>query len=404
MITGSVRSWLRDIHLYLALLFGVLFVSAGLTGVLLAWNHELDAALNPALLQSRAPAAAAPLTPEKVEAALARLAQLPGYGKPTNLMLPDDAHDVFVAWYRPAVRHKTLFGTDLQRQVMLDQYTLEVLGERNYGEFGLSRPLLMPTLFHLHRYLLAGEGGKMVTGVTGGMLFLTAMLGLVLWWPKMNWTSLRKALTVRGHLTSRQFNYSLHRAAGFFMTPVLATLGFSGLAMNLPDVVRPVIGAVSTLESNDKLANGAAEGRKLITASAAMAAAQRAVPQGRISRVTLGTAKAPYEVRMRQAAEVRKGDGNTRISVDAYSGEVLRVRDPLKAPAGDTFLNWMFPLHTGEAFGLPGRVLISFTGFALLLFMVTGVVLWLGRSAIRRKALRAKEVAEPVLQKIVKVG
>lgn len=404
MITGSVRSWLRDIHLYLALLFGVLFVSAGLTGVLLAWNHELDAALNPALLQSRAPAAAAPLTPEKVEAALARLAQLPGYGKPTNLMLPDDAHDVFVAWYRPAVRHKTLFGTDLQRQVMLDQYTLEVLGERNYGEFGLSRPLLMPTLFHLHRYLLAGEGGKMVTGVTGGMLFLTAMLGLVLWWPKMHWTSLRKALTVRGHLTSRQFNYSLHRAAGFFMTPVLATLGFSGLAMNLPDVVRPVIGAVSTLESNDKLANGAAEGRKLITASAAMAAAQRAVPQGRISRVTLGTAKAPYEVRMRQAAEVRKGDGNTRISVDAYSGEVLRVRDPLKAPAGDTFLNWMFPLHTGEAFGLPGRVLISFTGFALLLFMVTGVVLWLGRRAIRRKALRAKEVAEPVLQKIVKVG
>lgn len=405
MITGSLRSWLRDIHLYLALLFGVLFVSAGTTGVLLAWNHELDAALNPALLQSRAvPPEAAPVTPEKVEAVLARLSQLPGYGKPGNLMLPDDQHDVFVAWYRPAVRNKTLFGTDLQRQVMVDQYTLEVLGERNYGEFGLSRPLLMPTLFHLHRYLLAGEFGKWVTGVTGCMLFLTSLMGLVLWWPKATWTLIRKSLTVRGHLTSRQFNYSFHRAAGFFMTPLLAMLGFSGMVMNLPDVVRPVIGAVSTLEPNDKLANGAADGRKLITASAAMAAAQGAVPEGRISRVTLGSAKAPYEIRMRQAAEVRKGDGNTRISVDAYSGAVLRVRNPLSAPSGDNFLNWMFPLHTGEAFHLPGRILISITGITPLLFMVTGLVLWLGRRAMRRQARQLAQSSAPMSERVQKVG
>jgi uncharacterized iron-regulated membrane protein len=404
MIKGSLRSWLRDIHLYLALLFGVLFVSAGLTGVLLAWNHELDAALNPALLHSHAAADAAPPNPEKVEAAIARLTQLPGYGKPTMLMLPDDAEDVFIAWYRPAARQKTLFGTDLQRQVMLDQYTLEVLGERNYGEFGLSRPLLMPTLFHLHRYLLAGEGGKTVTGVTGLMLFLSSLLGLALWWPKTNWTSLRKSLTVRGNLTSRQFSYSFHRAAGFFVTPVLALLGFSGMVMNLPDVVRPLIGAMSTLEPTDKLANSAAEGRKVISVTAAMASAQHALPDGRISRVTLGTLKAPYEIRMRQSAEVRKGDGNTRISIDAYSAEVLRVRNPLTAPSGDTFLNWMFPLHTGEAFGLPGRMLISFTGMMPLLFMVTGLVLWLGRRALKRKALQPGEVAQPLPQKVVKAG
>lgn len=404
MIKGSLRSWLRDIHLYLALLFGVLFVSAGLTGVLLAWNHELDAALNPALLHSHAAADAAPPNPEKVEAAIARLTQLPGYGKPTMLMLPDDAEDVFIAWYRPAARQKSLFGTDLQRQVMLDQYTLEVLGERNYGEFGLSRPLLMPTLFHLHRYLLAGEGGKTVTGVTGLMLFLSSLLGLALWWPKTNWTSLRKSLTVRGNLTSRQFSYSFHRAAGFFVTPVLALLGFSGMVMNLPDVVRPLIGAVSTLEPTDKLANSAAEGRKVISVTAAMASAQHALPDGRISRVTLGTLKAPYEIRMRQSAEVRKGDGNTRISIDAYNAEVLRVRNPLTAPSGDTFLNWMFPLHTGEAFGLPGRMLISFTGMMPLLFMVTGLVLWLGRRALKRKALQPGEIAQPLPQKVVKIG
>ena len=41
------------------------------------------------------------------------------------------------------------------------------------------------------------------------------------------------------------------------------------------------------------------------------------------------------------------------------------------------FLSWLFPLHTGEAFGLPGRIFISLFGFAPLAFMVTGLVIWL---------------------------
>ncbi|HEY0587104.1 MAG TPA: PepSY-associated TM helix domain-containing protein, partial [Pseudoduganella sp.] len=137
---------------------------------------------------------------------------------------------------------------------------------------------------------------------------------------------------------------------------------------------------------NGKVANGPAEGRQPISVAAALEVAQQRVPQGRLSRVTLGSAKAPYEIRMRQAGEIREGDGNTRVSVDAFSGAVLRVRDPLKAAAGDSFLNWQFPLHTGEAFGMAGRVLVSFSGLAPLAFMVTGLVLWLGRRTMHRKA------------------
>lgn len=394
MLTGLLRARLRDLHLYASLLFGALFVLAGLTGVPLAWMHELDAVLNPSLMHSRAAAgqpAAAP-TPLQVQAALDKLSVMPGYGKPTQLMLPHAEDDVYVAWYRQPKKDGA-FETDVSRQVMLDRYSLAVLGERNWGEFGVSRPLLMPSLFHLHRYLFAGEVGKTVIGITGLFLTITSLLGLALWWPKYTWASLQKALTVRGTLTSRQFNYSFHRAAGFFMTPVLAVLGFSGMAMNLPEWVRPVVGVVATLEPNTKPANGPAEGRKPISVSAALEAAQQHLPQARLSRVTLGSAKAPYEIRMRQPGEVREGDGNTRVSVDTFSGAVLRVRDPLTAAAGDTFLNWQYPLHTGEAFGLPGRVLVSVSGLAPLLFMVTGLVLWLGRRAMQRKARAAAALA-----------
>lgn len=391
MLIGLLRARLRDIHLYVSLVFGALFVLAGLTGTPLAWMHELDGALNPDLLHSRnadGQPDAAP-APQQVQAAYDRLAGDAAYGKPSQLMLPHAASDVYVAWYRQPARDKGLFDGDVSRQVMLDRYTLQVLGERNWGEFGLTRPLFMPSLFHLHRYLFAGEFGKTLIGISGLLLTLTSLLGLALWWPKHSWSSLRKALTVRGAPSSRQFNYSLHRAAGFFMTPVLAVLGFTGMAMNLPDWVRPVVGAVATLEPNGKLANGPAEGRKPLSVAAALAAAQQRVPQGRLSRVALGSAKAPFEIRLRQPGEVRQGDGLTRVSVDAFSGAVLRVRDPLTAAAGDTFFNWQFPLHTGEAFGLAGRLLVSVSGLAPLLFMVTGLVLWLGRRAMHRRAASA---------------
>jgi len=398
MLTGLLRARLRDIHLYVSLVFGGIFVVAGLTGVAIAWTHELDAMLNPGLLHSHAAHGApdAAPTPAQVQAAFERLAAEPGYGKPTQLMLPYEADDVYVAWYRKPKQEKGSFDTDVARQVMLDRYTLAILGERNYGEFGLSRELVMSSLFHVHRYLFAGEVGKTVTGISGLLLTLTSLLGLVLWWPKHTWSALRKALAVRGALNSRQFQYSFHRTAGFVMTPVLAVLGFTGMAMNLPDWVRPVVGAVATMEPNGKLANGPAEGRKPISVSAALAAAQQQVPQGRLSRIAIGSSKAPYEIRMRQPDEVREGDGLTRVSVDAFSGAVLRVRDPLKAAAGDTFFNWQFPLHTGEAFGLAGRVLVSFSGLAPFAFMLTGLLLWLGRRKMHRLASikQAKKVAK----------
>ena len=111
-----------------------------------------------------------------------------------------------------------------------------------------------------------------------------------------------------------------------------------------------------------------------------MQAAQARYPDARISRIALPVKPSePYEIRLRQADEIRKGDGATRITIDAYSGEALQVRDPLRAPGGDSFLNWLFPLHSGEAFGTAGRIFISCFGVVPLLFLVTGLGMYLKR-------------------------
>ncbi|CUI03815.1 PepSY-associated TM helix domain-containing protein [Massilia antarctica] len=374
---------IRFVHLWAGLIFGTVLVVLGLTGSALAWMHELDVLLNPGLLQVAPPpgmarGAAMRVAPATVQAATLRLLRDARYGRPSQLMFPERAGDVFVAWYRDPKQLASDWNVAVSRQVMLDPATLAVTGERTWGEFGFSRPQLMSTLFHIHRYLVAGEVGKTVIGVTGVALLLLAMTGIVLWWPRMTAAAIKGALTVRHGGNWPRFNFQLHRAGGFFAAPVLLVLAVSGVYFNMPQWVLPVVGAVATLTPAGKTVNRSALDAAPVTPHDAMVAAQAQFPSARVSRLALPAKPGqPYEIRLRQPDELRAGDGATRVSIDAGDATVLRTVDPQRALAGDRFLSWMYPLHTGEAFGIAGRTFIGIFGMVPLMFFVSGLVIWI---------------------------
>ncbi|GAB3400071.1 PepSY-associated TM helix domain-containing protein [Massilia agilis] len=376
-----MKRYVRLVHLWTGLIFGTILALQGLTGTLLSWRHELDRALNPGLLHVAPPAGmqdGAPLrvSPATAQAAFDRLAADARYGRPNMLMFPERAGDVFIAWYRPAPAPTWTQG--VTRQVMLDPATLAVTGERNWGEPGLTRALLMPTLFHLHRYLMAGEGGKVVVAIEGVALVLAALSGVIVWWPRMAAAAIRHAFTVRYGGSWPRLSFQLHRTAGFFVAPLFVLSGFSGVQFNKPDWVAPVIRLAGPAAPAGKVLNRSAPAQPRVTPSAALERAQAQFPLARISRLTLpASAKQPYEIRVRQDGELRQGDGATRISVDAGDGSVLRVSDPLRATGAEGLVSTLFPLHTGEAFGLAGRAFISFYGLMPLAFFVTGLVVWM---------------------------
>lgn len=382
MVRTQTRSRFQTIHLCLGLSLGGIFLLLGLTGSAIAWRHELDRMLNPDLFESKATAtpgltvhSSAALTPAQAQAAIDRLKDDPRYGQPAQLILPQQADEVFVAWYPLAPSSEaSLLTTPVSRQVMLNPHTLQVNGERNWGELGLSRRLLMPTLFHLHRYLAAGEPGKTLIGLCGLGLLIMVLSGLVLWCPKLQRKALLQALSIAYRGSWPRLNYSAHRAAGFFAAPVFLVLGFSGWYFNLPKWVTPLVSSVATVSASDKPVNLAPHGGTRVSPHQVLDAAQALYPHARLSRIVLPTkVSMPYEIRLRQPGELRQGDGATRIAIDAWSGAILQVRDPLRAPAGDRFLNTLFPLHSGEAFGLAGRMFISGFGVLPLLFLATGL-------------------------------
>lgn len=387
-----MKPFVRKLHLWTGLIFGLILALQGLTGALLAWRHELDAWLNPTLLHVAPPPGMQRgeelrVAPPQAQAALERLARDPAYGKPNMLMFPERAGDVFVAWYRPAPG-AGLWQQPVTRQVMLDPATLAVTGERNWGEAGLSRPLLVPTLFHLHRYLLAGDGGKVVVAVEGVLLAIAALTGIVVWWPRLTRAALWKAVTFRLAGPWPRFAFQSHRAAGFWVTLPLLFLALSGVHFNMPEWTRPLVALAGPVTPNAKLSNKA-KATEPVPPAAAMEAAQARFPQARVSRLSLpANPQQPYEIRLRQPGEWRQGDGATRVSVDASDGAVLRAVDPLAAQGGDRVTALLFPLHTGEAFGNAGRGAITAFGLVLAALFPTGLTIWLALRPRKRKAGR----------------
>jgi uncharacterized iron-regulated membrane protein len=388
----NMKHLTRTLHLWTGLIFGAILVLQGLSGSILAWRQELDRMLNPSLLQVAPPPgmrAGAPLrlAPAAVQAATQALARDPRYGAPGMLSLPARAGEVIIAWYRPApALGGPAWRQPVTRQVMLDPATLTVTGERNWGEAGWSRELLLPTIFQFHHYLLAGEVGKTVVAIEGVALVLAALSGIVLWWPRLTRSALWAAVTVRHGGSWPRFHFQLHRAAGFFAAPAFLVLGFSGVHFTMPQWTTPAIGMFVPVTPNDKPRNLSPSGAQKISAAEAVAAAQARLPGARVTRLNFpAKASQPYEIRLRQPGELRDGDGATRISIDARDGRVLRLADPLRASGGDAFLGTLYPLHTGEALGLPGRILISLCGLLPLGFFVTGLTVWL---KLRRKKRR----------------
>jgi uncharacterized iron-regulated membrane protein len=125
-----------------------------------------------------------------------------------------------------------------------------------------------------------------------------------------------------------------------------------------------------------------------IEPSRAITTAAGAFPNAELTPTEL-TSMGPeggYAVRMRQLGEVRKSGGATVVWVDQYRGDILHRRDPRTISAGDTYLLWQFPLHSGEAFGLPGRLIILLSGLSLPLLYATGLWIWWRKRGARIRA------------------
>ena len=108
-----------------------------------------------------------------------------------------------------------------------------------------------------------------------------------------------------------------------------------------------------------------------------------------------GNADAPIEIRYQTRASPHARAWNT-LRIEAKSGAVVGRELHADQPAGRRFVSSLFPLHSGDFFGWPGRIAMAIAALALPLFTLTGWWMWLQRR--RAERARAKRPTQTILR------
>lgn len=375
------RLWLK-VHLYIGLFAGAVFVLIGLAGSLSVFGPEIDSALNPALKKiprHPLPAAYRPLD----EIAAAAKAVIPRHGKAYAFVFPGQPDEAFAITYRLPAQVQ---GQSEWHLVYVNPYTAGVLGQRLMFDTGKPwRGSLVNFFVRFHYTLALGEAGKTFVGIVALFLLFSVLTGLIAWWP--NPGKLRQALTIKRRAGIERVNFDVHKTSGFYSAVVLLVVLVSGVEMVFPDYAEGLVKVFSPLAAESAMPVSAEPGQKQpITLVQAVAITDQRFPDGAYQWIFFPQGDQDvYRIVKRAPQEVNRTRPRRTLWLDQYSGRIVHERDPMSDSAGAVFLQWLYPLHSGEAFGLTGRIIIAITGLTPLLLYVTGIIRWLQKRKAARK-------------------
>ncbi|WKJ92378.1 PepSY-associated TM helix domain-containing protein [Methylomonas montana] len=378
------KFWLKA-HLWLGLSLGLFLAVIGLTGSVLVFWHEIDAVLNPTLYRNTTPSNTQKSLDEILDAA--KHAAPPGWAS-TWTQIPEEANGNYVfGFYYPNISPPPEQAQSFMLGV--NPYTAEVTHKRVF--YHGSNPLkhsFVGFFFKLHYALLLGETGGTLVGILGVLFLISALSGLILWWPLTGkW---RRVLTIKPRASIERFNHDLHQTAGFYSLIVLLAVLVSGIYFNLPDQFRWLVERVSPLTPEAEAQTPTATAS--ITLAAALQQARLTYPGGVPRNYDFsGGDSGLFSACFDDVPELRRYVLASRCLVfNRADGKLLQIRDAVHGSGGDLFMQWQWPLHSGKAFGWTGRILVFISGLICPLLFVTGTIRWLQKRRAKKSVARCR--------------
>ncbi|MCA8829868.1 PepSY-associated TM helix domain-containing protein [Hymenobacter pini] len=417
-----MKTFFRNIHLYLSLVSGLIIAVVCLTGGILVFEKELEQAWHPARYFVQA--ASTPALPlarlqEAVKAykADAKIAGVKVYADPTRTVefslaggpeggkKPEGggaktARPVEGRSRRPEGKREDGVGKAVKGGkggegrrgpvVFVNPYTAAVTGELNYRE------TVFFTVMALHRGMVGGPVGKLIVGVSTLLFLFIIGTGIVLWWPASR-KAVKQRLKVKWSGGWKRLNHDLHIVLGFYSALFLFVFAFTGLAWSFEWFNRGIFAVTnSPMERPEPPVSAApvvAAPTGALTADATLARARQLAPLAvsyalQLPKDSVGSIRV---VTLRPNAVYE--NATDEVYLDQYSGQVLRQQTYEQRNLGQRVRGLFKPVHTGAIFGWPSKIISLIVCMLGFTFPITGLVLWLNRLKKERKKLRRVAVA-----------
>jgi uncharacterized iron-regulated membrane protein len=368
----SLRRFVFWLHLACGLVAGVVIAIMSATGVAIAFEHEMLDWLDRDVARVTAPAGARPLPLAELQGFVAM--QRPDF-KTTAVSVPRDPTAAYT--YR-AGREETLY---------VNPYTGAAAAPKSDAAHHVIEDLI-----HWHRWLGAKDGAtsaaRLVTGVCNAAFLGLCVTGLYLWFPR-KWSrrALRPLVWFVGAYRGKARDFNWHNVLGLWSAPVLIVLAGTGVVISFGwahDLVFRAAGEAPPKFRDFRMmavpapaVPPVAPGTPRLSLDAIHARLLREFPTAESIAYTLPSdlhAVRPLDVAVFEPAPFSTA-GRVIAHVDPFRGDVLSATRFSERSAGLQARVWVRFLHTGEAFGLAGKIVAALATAASLLLVWTGFAL-----------------------------
>lgn len=376
------RSTWFTVHRWLGVGLGLWFALVGLSGAILVFEDPIDAWLNPRLLTTNSKGAhlSAQTIVERAEAVYP-------LGLVEKIRFPAADGDV----YRLTMPVKPRRVGAERIEATFDPVSGTFLGARSLESLGIAPPDILRTLYEFHRNVLLGNAGSNIVGIAGLLLLTSAITGFVLAAPRTR-AALKRIVWINPRASATRIAYDFHRSTGivFAVTLLLATL--TGATLVYVNYVRDLVSVFSKVAPFPIVPWQQQSGREPLQLDRVIADVRQRFPEHSLLEVH----GSPRQIAGHLYYLKKPGDvhrlGDTIAWINPLSGEMMVERSPRTRTAGEGFMHWLFPLHSGTAFGMPGMIAMSATGAAPVLMVVTGLWVWL-RKRRGERISRERQIA-----------
>ena len=275
----------------------------------------------------------------------------------------------------------------LNEQVYVDRYTGKVLGIID------NRSELIWKLYALHTSLLMQyEVGHYIVGVATLIIFVMALTGIVLWWPK-NKAALKQRFWFRWKKTTRwrRKNYDLHNIGGIYTWVFILLFAATGLVWTFDWWEK---GVYILLEENpEKMFSEPKVKQEAFDSyvyESILRDASSRVPQWESVGMTLPEVKTDSSQSLFCVVRYNTGSGWDEWNEYLYNsrnGRLYYSMTQSQKKLGEKWRTSNYAMHTGSIYGWPSKVLASLISLFCAFLPVSGFLIWWGR---KRKKDRPK--------------
>jgi len=387
-----LRGVLLQIHRYTGLVTLAFLVVASITGCILVFRGPIDHALNRDLFD--APSSAT--SPEATVAAVTRWSVahptlrvlsfplMPGEGRAIPLSVAPKAG-------QPAP------GYD---EVFIDPLTGGTIGARA-AEAGIGRRHFIKGVADLHFELVAGTPGRLLLGVVAIAWLLSSLAGFYLTLPERKpiWRNWKRTWQFRRSSPMPRLLLDLHRSTALWLFPFLLLLAATSAALNFfGEAYAPSVTRLWPLEhdlfDNDPPERGPADPR--LGFAQGLQAAQAHAKKTGLAWQPATMLYLPdwnfYGVKFSPHGVLDYSKlGPVDYYVDGDTGAYRHQVDPYSDSMGLKAIRVVYPLHSGEIFGIATVALVFILGLVTLLQALTGLYIWWKKRTSRVATRRAKQ-------------